>query len=218
MTPMLAKFPFNPDATTEATVAEVSGLLAPGTGSLFAFQQERLGDLLEKEGDKWVAKPANGVQLSQPFVAFFNRAAQVSAALYGGGNQPRVILHAHGEASPQVPTVNLYYGSQVAPFRTNTPPAQLVWPNPTGRDVRLTAQLGKQKEKTIAQAKGEWALFRLVAQAARVQGSGGTLRAEWNPPDRGQPPVAVEFTFANGAPVLQRGWLGGMSCAAQVTR
>ncbi|MCC6773478.1 MAG: hypothetical protein IT360_20010, partial [Gemmatimonadaceae bacterium] len=41
MTPMLAKFPFNPAATEEATVAEVAGLLAPGTGQLSAFQQER---------------------------------------------------------------------------------------------------------------------------------------------------------------------------------
>ena len=70
----------------------------------------------------------------------------------------------------------------------------------------------RDKERTIARASGDWALFRLVAQAAKWDGGGGAYRAEWSDG------VALEFGFPSGAPVLQRGWLGGMSCAAQVTR
>ncbi|MBV9879090.1 MAG: hypothetical protein JO180_01275, partial [Gemmatirosa sp.] len=43
LTPMLAKFPFSPDAPTDATLKEVSGVLAPDGGALWSFQRERLG-------------------------------------------------------------------------------------------------------------------------------------------------------------------------------
>ena len=77
---------------------------------------------------------------------------------------------------------------------------------------------GKEKEREVAKATGEWAIFRLVSQAAKVDGSGGSFRAEWNATGKAAVPVAVEFTFESGAPVLQRAWLGGMACVSQVTR
>lgn len=218
MTPMLSKFPFNPDASAEATVAEVAGLLAPGTGALAAFQEERLGDLLVKQGPQWIAKAGAPVALSAPFVTFFNRSAQVSAALFGGGSAPRVVFLARGGASPQTPYVTLAHGSQVTRFNQSSPPSQFLWPAPSGREARLLAQFGKNKEQMISKATGEWAIFRLVAQSARVDGSGGSLRAEWSATGKEASPVSVEFNVESGAPVFQRGWLGGMSCASQVTR
>lgn len=216
MTPMLAKFPFSPDATTDATVAEVNALLAPGTGALWALQQERLEGLLEKQGDRWVPKAGAPVALSAPFVAFFNRAARTSEALYGGGTESRVVLTVRGAGR----NATLVHGAQVARLGGSAPPAQLVWPSTSGREARL--EVGYRdlvvlgRTKVVARASGEWALFRLVAQAAKWEGDGGTARVEWSGGAQG--PVAVEFAFANGAPVLKRGWLGGMACAAQVTR
>jgi len=219
MTPMLQKFPFNPAATIEATIAEVSGLLAPGAGQLAAFESERLGDLLEKKGNQWVAKAGGPVALSAPFVAFFNKAMQVSEALFSGGSAPRVVFLAKAVTSPQVPRVTLTHGSQVASFSANTPENRFVWPPPSGREARLLAQFGKEKEREIDKATGEWAIFRLVSRAAKADpGGGGALRAEWTPTGKDARPVAVEFNVESGAPVLQRGWLGGMSCASQVTR
>jgi type VI secretion system protein ImpL len=219
MTPMLQKFPFAPDAPTEATVAEVQGLLAPQTGQIAAFQEERLGDLIEKQGGQWVAKPGGLVTLSAPFVAFFNKAMQVSAALFGGGAQPRVVFLTKAVTSPLTPKVTLIHGSQVAAFTSTTPENRFVWPAPSGREARLLAQFGKNKEREIAKATGEWAIFRLVAQSASATpGGGGALRAEWNATGKDAQPVTVEFNVESGAPVLQRGWLGSMSCASQVTR
>ena len=94
MTPMLAKFPFSADASAEASIGDVAAMLAPGTGALWAFHQERLDPLMEKQGAQWVAKPGAPVALSAPFLAFFNRAAAVSAALFGGA--PRAARRAHG--------------------------------------------------------------------------------------------------------------------------
>ena len=217
MTPMLAKFPFNADAPTEASIGDVAAMLAPGTGAFWAFHQERLDPLVEKQGAQWVPRPGAPVAVSAPFLAFFNRAAAVSAALFGGAPEPRVVLTARGVVTPQVSLVTLSHGTYVARFTRDTPPAQLVWPPPSGRDARLIARLGK-RELLMAEATGDWALFRLVSRASRVDGSGGSLRAEWNAPAAGGVPVAVEFAFTGGYPVLQRGGLGGMNCVAQVTR
>jgi type VI secretion system protein ImpL len=219
LTPMLAKFPFNPDASAEATPQEVAAQLAPGTGALWTLQQERLEGLMEKQGAQWVAKPGAPVQLSGQFLAFFNRAAQVSTALFNGGAEPRVTLTARGMPTERVPAIALVQGQQVARFARNAPPAQFIWPSTTGRDVKLLAErnvrMTRDKERPVKQAGGEWGLFRLVAQATKVEGDGSSLRAEWG---SGADAVAVEFGFPEGMPVLKRGWLGGMGCAAQVTR
>ena len=214
ITPMLGKFPFNPDATTEATIAEVVGLLAPGTGQLSAFQQEALGDLIDKQGGKWVAKPAGGVALSTPFVDFFNRAERVSDALFSGGASPRVVFLAKAEVSVLTPTVTLAQGTQRAHFDQNAPPAQFVWPSSTGREATLLAQFKGERERPVARGTGEWAIFRLVAAATKVEGG----RGEWSATGKNAQPVGVQFTIESGAPIFQRGWLGNMTCAAQVTR
>lgn len=218
MTPMLAKFPFDPAATAEATVAEVTGLLAPAAGELAAFQEERLGDLLAKQGGQWVAKGGAPVTLSAPFVTFFNRAARVSAALFGVGSSPQIVFFAKGVTSSQTPLVTLVHGSEVARFNQNTPTNRFVWPAPSGREAQLKAQFGKNKEQVIKKATGEWAMFRLVAQSDKVDEAGGSLRAEWNATGKDASPVSVVFSFESGAPIFQRGWLGGMSCVSQVTR
>jgi type VI secretion system protein ImpL len=216
--PVLAKFPFNPDARDEAAVAEVNAVFAPASGALWAFYHERLEPYLERQGDRYVPRPGAPPVLSAPFVAFFNRAARTSDALYpGGAAEPRVVLTARS-ATPRRALL-LSQGSQEARLARNAPPVQFAWPSTTGREARLAVSerefiiLGKTR--VAARAAGEWALFRLVAQAARWEPAGpGAWRAEWNAGG----PAAVEFGFPAGAPVLQRGWLGGAACPAPVTR
>jgi type VI secretion system protein ImpL len=216
MTPILAKFPFSPDPTAEASVAEVTALLAPGTGAIWAFQQERLAPFLEKQGGKWVAKPVGNVALSATFVEFFARAAQVSDALFPD-NAPTPTLRwmARGITSAQTPLIVLKHGGREARFDAKTPRNEIVWPAESGRDARLEATFKKNKPVTVASGTGEWALFRLVAQASRFEGAG---RAEWNATGKDAVPVVVEFDAPGGLPVLKRGWLGGMTCVAQVTQ
>ena len=217
MTPMLAKFPFSPDAQAEASIPDVAAMLAPGTGALWAFHQERLEPLLEKQGGQWVEKAGAPVALSAPFLVFFNRAAAVSAALFGGAAEPHIELTARGVVTPQVSQITLSHGSYVARFIKDTPPAQLLWPSQTGREAKLIARVGK-RDLLVDQTTGDWALFRLVARATRADGSGSSVRAEWTNQKTAGVPVAVEFVVRGAYPVLQRGALGGMSCIAQVTR
>jgi len=216
MTPMLAKFPFAPDAQSEASIAEVSAMLAPGTGALWAFRQERLDPLLEKQGTRWSAKPSGGVALSASFVEFFNRAAVVSAALFPNDiASPQLRWMARGITSDQTPLIVLKHSGTEARFDSRTPRNEVIWPSTSGRDARLEAQFKKNKPVAVATATGEWALFRMVAQAAKFDGAG---RVEWNATGKDARPVVVEFDLPSGAPVLKRGWLGGMTCVAQVTQ
>ncbi len=217
MTPMLAKFPFSPDAQTEASIPDVAAMLAPGTGALWAFHQERLEPLLEKQGGQWAEKAGAPVALSAPFLAFFNKAAAVSSALFGGAAEPHVELTAHGVVTPQVSQITLSHGSYVARFIKDTPPAQFLWPSQSGREAKLIAKVGK-RDLLVDQATGDWALFRLVSRATRADANGSSLHAEWTNQQSGGVPVAVDFVVRGGYPVLQRGALGGMSCVAQVTR
>jgi type VI secretion system protein ImpL len=220
MTPVLAKFPFNPEAGSDATVAEVNALFAPGTGALWALAQERFAGVAEKQGEgaqaRFVPVAGSPVALSAPFLTFFNRAVEVSHALYGGAAEPRVVFTVQGAGGKEA---TLSQGTQAARLGSGTPPAQFTWPSTTGREARL--QLGyKQllvlgRTAVVARATGDWAVFRLVAQAASWEGAGGAAKVQWN---SSQGPVAAQLGFPGGSPVLKRGWLGGMACVAQATR
>lgn len=216
LTPLLAKFPFNPEARDEASVAEVTAMFAPTTGAIAAFQQERLAPFLEKSGDKYTAKPVGDVALSASFVEFFNRASTVSAALFpDNATTLRLRWMARGVTSSEVPLLMLRHGTSEARFDARTPRNEVVWPSESGREARLDATFKRNRPVTVSSATGEWALFRLVAQATRFDGNG---RVEWTSTAKDAVPVVVEFDHPKGIPLLKRGWLGGMSCVAQVTQ
>jgi type VI secretion system protein ImpL len=217
--PMLAKFPFNPDAQPEASLAEVKELLAPKTGKLWVLYDERLAGFLEKQGDRYVPRADSPIALSQAFVEFFNRAARVSAALFPNESpEPRVELTVRGVLAGNLRDITITQGNQTAHFGPgSTSPAQLVWPSQTGREARLVARVRRSArgdyDVTMARETGEWALFRVFARAVKVEGG----RAEWAGRN-GADPVAVSYGSPSGNAVLERGALGAMGCAAQVTR
>jgi type VI secretion system protein ImpL len=219
MAPVLAKYPFAPEASAEASLDEVKRLLAPGTGELWAFHQDRMDGLLVRQGARWVQAPEARVGLSKSFVEFFNRAAQASAALFAdGGPEPRLRFEARGVATSETPAVVLRVGDQVGRFVRGAPPAAFTWPAPGAREARLAAaeneRFQRDKERGVDRATGDWAIFRLAARAGKWEGAGGSWKGEW----KGAPgTVSVEFTFPTGAPVL-RGLLGGVGCVEQVTR
>ncbi len=157
----------------------------------------------------------DGVELSPQFVTFFNRAAEVSKALFpDGGPAPGVRWLAEAKITPETPLVELQFGTRRASFNSATPANLVVWPQ--GREAQLDATFKKNKPLAISKGSGDWALFRL-ALPAKFEGTTGT----WPATGKDAVPVAVAFQAQRGPqyPVLQRGWLGrGMTCVAQVTK
>ena len=214
--PVVSKFPFNPDAAADVTMEELTALLAPNDGAVWVFAQGRLKPFLEEKDGKWSGKAVGDVQLSPAFLKFFNRAAEVSRALFpAGAATPGIRWNVEAVITPdQTPVVELQFGTKRASFNTATPRNEVVWP--TGRDAQLDATFKKNKPVTVSKGSGEWALFRL-ALPAKFEGMRGT----WPASGKDASPVVMEFEAQRGAqyPVLHRGWLGQqMSCVAQVTQ
>jgi len=81
----MTKFPFSPNATAEASAAEVAAVFQPGTGSLWQFYDTTLKPLLVQQGTSY-APALNAPQKVNPaFLQFFNKAAGVSTLMYPAG-------------------------------------------------------------------------------------------------------------------------------------
>lgn len=214
---LTTKFPFNVDATSDASLSDVKAILAPGTGELWVFQQERLASYIEKQGNTWVAKGGGKVELSKSFIDFFNRAAEVSAALFAEDPAtPTVRWLASGVITDQTPMLILKNNGKEARFDKKSFKNEVIWPATNGRDAELQAQFKKNKPLKVRGATGDWAIFHLVTSADAFEGQGVT----WNATGKDAEPVMVRFEALRreASSVLTRGWLGRMSCVAQVTK
>ncbi|AMW06340.1 hypothetical protein GEMMAAP_19240 [Gemmatimonas phototrophica] len=214
---LTSRFPFNPEATSDASVADIKAILAPGNGELWVFQQERLAPYLEKQGNAWVAKGGGKVELSKSFVDFFNRAADVSNALFAEDPAtPMVRWLASGVITDNTPLLILRNNGKEARFDKRSFKNEVVWPATNGRDAELQAQFKKNKPIKVRSAVGDWAIFRLVANADQFEGQNVT----WNATGKDAQPVMLKFEALRreAANVLTRGWMGRMSCVSQVTK
>ena len=79
---VLRKYPFNPTATTEATVDDFNKVFQKPDGLVWAFYEANLKKYLTKQGNQYVAVPNPSVTITPRFVEFFNQAAQFSESAY----------------------------------------------------------------------------------------------------------------------------------------
>lgn len=223
MNPILGKYPFSPESSVDATMADVNAMFAPGSGKFWQFFSENLKPYLEKQGARWVAKPYRGVTLSPAFVEYFNRGAIVSNALYNDINPtPRLRWAALATINKETPLVIFRHGPKESRFNEKTPGNVVTWPQlPQGNSASIEAQFGKNKPVLVASGSGEWALFRLVANG-NTDANGRHVVVTWPAPPKAKnaQQVVIDFEFldASGAPVLKKGWLGGFSCASQAAQ
>ena len=215
---LTSKFPFNADATADATIADVKAILTPDTGELWTFYADRLAKYLTKSGPKYSAKPVGGVELSESFVGFFNKAAEVSDALFAeDAANPHVTWNVSGVITETTPLVILKNNGLEARLDKQSFKNVVEWPATSGRQAELLARFKKNKELRVKLTAGEWAIFRLVASGDAFQGSLVT----WNAAGlKDAEPVRLRFDAQQreAASVLTRGWMGRMSCVARVTK
>ncbi|MBC7844737.1 MAG: hypothetical protein H7099_20710, partial [Gemmatimonadaceae bacterium] len=208
---ILRKFPFDPDGG-DASLSDVNAMLAPSTGALWRFYDDRLIPLLPLENRVFVSKPANGVTLSPPFVAFFRRMARASVALYADRQQtPRMGVAVKAIAAPELSMITLVNGDRTLRW-PGAETQSVSWPATGGNNARLTIVSGG-REQELAKADGPWALFRLMARGS-AEGRGNTVRVTFN----GSVPTAFELSAPDGGPIVYRGALSGQGCVSQVTQ
>jgi type VI secretion system protein ImpL len=221
-----SKFPFNPTATAEITLQELNGMFRPQTGQLWTFYNEALQSFMPKQGAQYVANPASGIQLNPAFVAFINRAARFSEALYpGGATEPNLRFSLAPQRSDQIKEISVTINGQT---NKGTGSKQYVWTGSPSHNVRINAKLSGGSDFEFQDRQGPWALFRVFADADRWSQAGDGYYLEWIVRQgREGRPVTVsgrELTYRfmvdteGAAPVFQKDFLMGMRCVSQAAR
>ncbi len=218
------KYPFNPAATAEASIAEVNGLLKPGEGALWVFYDANLKQALAKQGAQYVS--TGTVPLTPQFVSFFNTAARLSEVLYKPGSpDPKLTYTMTPMKSEGIQSVTLNLdGQTLTTAGTGGAAKQFTWPG--GGQAALSGNFGMGALNFFSYS-GTWAAFRLMGDAERWDPSGAGYNLEWVVRVGGKPatlpsgaPLTVRFFVdLGGAPAFfKKGSLAGLRCVSQVAK
>jgi type VI secretion system protein ImpL len=222
---LMAKYPFNPRATTSASPADVSKMFQPGSGSLWLLYENALQKVLAKRGAQFAASEAGTVRVTPAFVRFFNRAAAISEALYkDGGAEPRLSFTLTPILAPGITSATVSLESQTAKFSGESAETKpFLRLNAAGAAAELSAQLG-DIDWTLAKYQEPWAVFRLFRGADRWQQSGDGYTVEWTLRQGRRPltaggstaKVAFQLNLGGAPPMLKPGFFDGLSCPGVV--
>jgi type VI protein secretion system component VasK len=165
-----AKYPFNPNSGQDLPVDQLNSILAPKSGSFWTFYDKTLAPYLAKQGSRYVEVPDAKVRLAPAFVAFFNRAAGFSDALYPGGSATPKFAYSL-KALPSNVDTTLKIGNET--LSGNGQQKTFTWTG-TPEDVQVTTKGGD----ILGSFNGSWAVFKFVADA-HSQVSGPITNLEW---------------------------------------
>jgi type VI secretion system protein ImpL len=173
ISPLLSKYPFANSSAVIATVPEIDKVFAPDTGDLWTNYNATLKPVLIQAGNQYVPAPAAPQPVNPKFVAYFNRAARVTTALYANGQKTASLsftlrfLQGNGVGSATF----LVDGQRIpSGITTNT----FTWNGATAQNASLFFD-GNE----ALQHQGTWALFQLVRQASTVTHIPGGYRLDY---------------------------------------
>ena len=219
---LMRKYPFNPNSTEMAELAEVNTIFKPKDGELWKFYDASLKNVLQRQGSHFVPSATPGINISPRFVNFFERAANFSDALYHGSTDPRLEFSLR-PASPNVQSLDLSIEGQSFVFPGGAPTfRKFSWPGGV-HEVKLTAKTKDGDISSPASAyQGLWAVFIFFDDTENWRQTGATNTLEWKQKvgRTGRVTGSIQFELdMNGAPpVFQRNYLSGLACVAEVVR
>ncbi|HSU33467.1 MAG TPA: ImcF-related family protein, partial [Bryobacteraceae bacterium] len=227
---LTSKYPFNPSATTDATLYEVNNIFSKPNGALWAFYQSSLQKLLTKQGNAYVPAAGGTITLTPAFVSFFNQAAAFSDSLYANGSQdPRITYMLKPVATEGIGNLGLQIDGQTLNYSGGpATPKDFAWQASGPHEAKATVQFGSGPDLTWSSNDGLWAVFRFFGKADRRQPTPNGELLEWTIrigreavtlPGNKPLTVRLELSMPAGSPpVFQRGFLSRLSCVSQVAR
>jgi len=162
------KYPFVRSAIVDVGVADFANVFKSG-GELDSFFATRLAPVVDKSGAAWKFKPTGDVPppVSNAALAQFQNAEGIRTAFLGGGSTAGVTVDVSVAVADGEVTID-YDGVQ-SKLKINSGAVRLAWP-PAKPGPSIKVSLGPQ---VVAQADGQWALFRLLDKGALDPGSTG---------------------------------------------
>jgi type VI secretion system protein ImpL len=217
LAPLIGKFPFSPNATAEASTAEVAAVFQPGTGSLWQFYDSTLKPLLVQQGTSYAAALNAPQKVNPAFLQVFNKAANVSTLMYPAGvTSPTLTFTAHILPSKGIDNVTLAVDAQRLTGSDVSKP--FTWSAQTAQQAQLIAN------NFPLSFTGPWAIFHLIDKGRVVQaGNPGRLdyplEVSNTPIVVGGTPLVVHIELSGpGASLLMPGGLSNLHCVLKVTQ
>jgi type VI secretion system protein ImpL len=216
---MASKFPFNPNATGEASASDLTTLLQPGSGSLWQLYDASVKQFLVLQGTTYVAAPNAPGKVNPDYVRFFNHLAALSTGLYGPGSQGMPFT-VHIMRSPGIQSVSFQLDGQN--LSGSDVSKQFTWSPSTSQRAELTASWGSSS--LPLPFSGPWAVFHLLAKGKLMAG-GATEKLDF-PLEFANTPTVVNGTAlvvhlelsGPNASLLVPGGLSGLRCVGVVAR
>ncbi len=206
--PLLAKFPFNPQASTEATTEEVAQVFSPGQGSFGQFTTS-LHALVVQQGSQYIAAPGSAVHINPGFLNFLTHAQKISSSLFpAGGNQPSLDF-----------TLNEVKSAGVSEAVLNIDGRQITTAGQTGTFHWISQPTSKislaTQKNTAPTMTGTWSIFHFGFAAPQVSPNRLKFYFSFN----NQTPEVVLFDASGpGAPLLNPDFMRGFRCVSNVAR
>ena len=217
---VLAKYPFNPAASTEATPEEVAALFKPVTGGIWSFYDETVQNVLVRQGSEFVSKGGGSMTVSPAFRAFFSKAAAVSEALFPqGATTPQLTFAVRPVLVDGVTEVDVTVDGATNQYGNVSRPHSFTWHATPASTASIGGRANAGSPRVVVQdISGTWAPFRLFDNATRSTMTGNVLRAEWAAAGGEKVRVGLEVDFGNSAPVLRKGYFAGFTCVGRIAQ
>jgi type VI secretion system protein ImpL len=218
---LMAKYPFNLQSKTQATLDDVNRFFRPQDGALWDFYNQSLQNLVQKQGSLYVPKAAT-MTVTPSFLNFFNRAAAFSDAAYpAGAQQPRLAYTLRSDLSGINQTITITLDGQTLTNATGKVAGkQFVWPgNPAG--AKMDVKFGGEPFHWPS-FDGLWGTFEFFGDAeergGHLEWTLKTGRSERMVTTASGQPVLVRFDLDMSPPVFRKGYFSGWACTAEVAR
>ncbi|MGA7523387.1 MAG: ImcF-related family protein [Acidobacteriaceae bacterium] len=222
--PLLSRFPFAPNSTIPASLAQVDAVFAPDSGVLSSVDNAVLKPYLLQQGSAYVANPAAPQPVNPRFAGYFSRLARLSAELYPAGQKSATFSFTlHFLPGNGVSTATwIVDGQRIA---AGSASQTFTWNGASAHTASLEFD-GQQGPSY----QGTWALFQLVRTGTHIAAVAGGYRIDY--------PIDTATTIAGhtvnqsassrkmasfvisgpGAEILASSDFSGLACVGDVVR
>jgi type VI secretion system protein ImpL len=227
---LMKKYPFDPNASAQATVADVNAIFRKPDGALWTLYDANLQKVLPRQGAQYVAVQSGDVMPSPGFVNFFNQAAAFSEAIYAGGTpDPHITYSLKPVPTEGVKGISLQIDGQTLNYSGGAPVAkQFTWQGSGDHEAKATVKFG-DLDLQLSKSQGLWAVFQFFAKAEQWRPSGNGNSLDWlfrsgqnqealKLPNDKPLTVRFELDMGNAPPVFQKNYFARIGCVAEVAK